>query len=56
MKNHLLEWSGGVDRDPRIETVADGRRNFAELISPRYDLVHIVASRVLACVRLGRAR
>jgi SAM-dependent methyltransferase len=39
MKDHLLEWSGGLYQDPRVEAVADEGRNFTERSSEHFDLV-----------------
>jgi SAM-dependent methyltransferase len=39
MKGRLLEFSGGLYRDPRVEAVADEGRNYAERTRERFDLV-----------------
>lgn len=39
MQGELLEFSGGLYRDPRVEAVADEGRTFSERTSERFDLI-----------------
>ncbi len=39
MKGRLLEWSGGLYVDPRVEAVADEGRSYTERTPERFDLV-----------------
>ena len=39
MKDRLLDFSGGLYRDPRVEAIADEGRSFAERMRERVDLV-----------------
>jgi SAM-dependent methyltransferase len=39
MQDRLLEFSGGLYRDPRVEALADEGRNYAERSRERFDLV-----------------
>jgi len=39
MQDHLLDFSGGLYLDPRVEAVADEGRTFTERTSERFDLI-----------------